>query len=342
MLRENGAFDLPLSLTCSRNWGFSRVMFVPTHRAAKPCSPAPYFLLNIFLLASCHNPEHSPPSSSGHPQRVVSQTNLSDEILFALGPEVQQRVIAVSKFADDPRYSSVAKQWPPKVRRLSARAEDLLHLQPDLVILANFSSAEVRSLIQAMGVPTLSLEGFSGFEDYRRHVRTIAGALGLPQRGEDLVARFDQKLKDIGPEDPASPEDSASEDPASNDPKRGTAAQVLSWNEGIVAGARTTFHDAAEHAGLRNLPTEKGLRGHRRIRFEQLATWNPGLIVLGCALDCAQARAQFVSSPAAATLEAVKNGRILTVPNRVLSATGRDMLTLVSLLRKETGLSKQP
>ncbi len=41
------------------------------------------------------------------PQRIVSQTLLSDEILWDLGPQVRAHVIAVSKLADDPRYSSV-------------------------------------------------------------------------------------------------------------------------------------------------------------------------------------------------------------------------------------------
>src|SRR5690606_14391724 len=129
--------------------------------------------------------------------RIVSQTVLSDEILWKLGPETQDHVVAVSKMADDPRYSSVANLWPSKVQRLSVAAESLLALSPDLIIIASFSSPEIRELLRRNGIQTIVLDQFTDFSDFRQHTRSIAHAVGADERAERLIAQFDARLANI-------------------------------------------------------------------------------------------------------------------------------------------------
>ncbi|MEZ4269897.1 MAG: hypothetical protein R3C68_00180 [Myxococcota bacterium] len=124
------------------------------------------------------------------PSRVVSQTVFSDEILWRLGTQAHTPVVGVSKFADDVRYSDVAGLWPKTVIRLSSHSEDIFRLQPDLVIVAPFSSPEVHALMTATGIKTLRLEPFSGIDSLRRNVLAIATALGLTGQGNSANQRF--------------------------------------------------------------------------------------------------------------------------------------------------------
>ena len=59
-------------------------------------------------LAGCRKSDRAAPARDGPPQRIVSQTIFSDEVLLALGAEVRDRVVAVSVLVDDPAYSTIA------------------------------------------------------------------------------------------------------------------------------------------------------------------------------------------------------------------------------------------
>ena len=97
------------------------------------------------------------PRASGPARRVASRTVFADEVLWALGPEVRERVVGLSPMADDPRYSTVAGLWPSTTPRLGRNPEELLALGPDLVILASFSEVEYRAAIEGKVFPGLDM-----------------------------------------------------------------------------------------------------------------------------------------------------------------------------------------
>src|SRR5688572_3082495 len=101
---------------------------------------------SLALLLGCRSGEREG-TSDGPAQRIASRTVFADEVLWALGPEVQARVVGLSPMADDGRYSTVAGQWPDATARLGRNPEELLALAPDLVILASFSEVEYRAAI---------------------------------------------------------------------------------------------------------------------------------------------------------------------------------------------------
>ncbi len=272
----------------------------------------------VLVLVACGRADSAAPT--GPRARVISQVVLADEVLWELGDEVHPRVVAVSTMADDPRYSSVAGQWPDRVARVAGGSEDLVALAPDLVVVADFTATETRVLLERLGMPVLQLSGFDGFADYRRHVRAIAHALDVAAQGEALVSTFDERLERM--RSGAKPD--------------ADAPAIVSWQEGTVAGSGTIFADQAEAAGFRLLPAQHGIVGHQSLALETLIAWDPAYVVVACtgadADGCAQAERDFAAMPGIAATRAAREGGVIAVPTDMLYSTGVGMLDVVDRL----------
>jgi iron complex transport system substrate-binding protein len=266
------------------------------------------------LLLACNSPQ-KPATGFGDPQRIVSQTVDSDEILWALGEDVRARVVGVSKMADDRRYSTVAGVWPETVPRIAGTSEAMIAARPDLVFVAQFTAAETMALLEHAKIHTVVMDGYDGFEDYRDRVRAIATAVGNRAGGDAVVADFDRRL-------------AAASAPASPDPPT-----IISYVEGNVPGKGTTFDEEAAAAGFRNLPAQHGIEGHQRVSLEQIVVWNPDYIVVHCADDCATRADEFATGPGIASTKAAGEGHVLAIESNLLLATGSTMPELVARLR---------
>lgn len=276
-------------------------------------------------LTACQRTPPAASTATGVPQRIVSQTIVSDEVLWSFGPQVQARVVAVSRLADDRAYSGVAGQWPASVQRAPLTSEALLASDADLVIVADFTAIETRELLVNTGVHTLTLTGFSGFADWRTNTQAIADAVGDPQAGRTLVAAFDDALRNRSA--PAVEADAADARPT-----------AVSWSAGNVAGQGTSFDDVAAAAGLRNLAAEQGIKGHKAVTVEQLVAWDPQVLVVACEgvgdVDCGAVAAEIASQPGIAATHAAHTNGVVALPSRVLYSAGWSMLDAVTALRE--------
>jgi iron complex transport system substrate-binding protein len=267
----------------------------------------------LLLLLGCR--ERRSPETTDRPQRIVSQTVLSDEILWDLGESVRSRVVGVSHMVDDTTYSSVPNTWPATVLRVPGSSEALVSVRPDLVVLAEFTAEETKALLAHAGVATLELRGFDGFDAFRRHVREVSEAVDARDEGAALVDRFDRALSTQG---------------ASTEPNGRTA---LSWVDGMVAGADTTFDDQARAAGLVNIAAREGIVGHRAVPIERITTWNPDIIVIPCHGDCEGSRQRAFATPGISATKAAREGAVLPIESHLLFSTGLGMVEVVKILR---------
>lgn len=246
--------------------------------------------------------------------RVVSQVVFADEELWHLGPEVHPKVVGVSPMADDARYSDAVGLWPASLPR-PAGAEAIAALSPDLVIIAEFTAAETRAAIEQLGIRTLELRGWNGFADYRLHVGEIATALDAPALGDARVARFDAELATLRERFAG-----------------GSAPGVVSWDEGSVAGAGTSFSDAAVAAGFVDVAASHGITGHEQVGLETLVAWDPEYLVVSCETDCPAREREIAARPGIAATRAAKHGGIIAIDSHHLYSVGAGMLELVRRL----------
>jgi len=126
------------------------------------------------------------------PQRIVSLAPSVTETLFALG--VGPRVVAVSDFCD----------YPPEVRALpkigsflDPNVESIVGLRPDVVIGApSPGNHDAVATLKGLGI-RLEIIDPERLADLPVVTRAIAGAAGVPEAGERLVASMEREMADV-------------------------------------------------------------------------------------------------------------------------------------------------
>jgi iron complex transport system substrate-binding protein len=83
------------------------------------------------------------------PQRIVSMTLSTDEILLAICPAT--RIAGFSALALDPKFSNIVAEAQASGKPTVENAEQVLRLEPDLIFVASYTRAETVEQLQAAG-----------------------------------------------------------------------------------------------------------------------------------------------------------------------------------------------
>jgi iron complex transport system substrate-binding protein len=267
--------------------------------------------------AAAPRSERQPAAAPPRAARIVSATLLSDELLWAFGDEVRARVIAVSALSEDRRWSTIAGTWSPALPRVSGTAEAILALDPDTVVLADFTADETKAALRGAGVTVIELSHLAGLDDLRRVAQQLGDAVDAEGAAARLAAEWTTRAHELRGRCPD--------------------VRVTVWSEGFVAGLDTTFADVCERLGLVDVAAAEGITGHVKVPTESIVAWTPEWFVIPCspedeAQGCAPARAAFAAKPGLSELDAVQRGRVLAVPSRILDTTGPALFELADHL----------
>lgn len=231
------------------------------------------------------------------PQRVASLNLTADELLVELLPP--ERLVAVTRWADDPDMSSVAGRVPAAAVRLPrADLERLIALRPDLVVVSEYTDADFLHLLEKSGLSHHRLSGLASLPGIRAAIVSLGQAVGTPQAAARLVARMDLVLGSL------------------EGRLAGVAPpRVLYWGDPHTAGAETSIGALIEAAGARNVGRELGLRGVVPLSAERAYLSDPDAILV---TRGSGARDSLRHDPLLSRSRAVREGRIVEMPNRLL------------------------
>lgn len=237
---------------------------------------------------------------SARPQRIVSQTLGTDEILLAICPT--ERIVALSTLAENLDVSNVVEQAKQVAGRSIKGAEQILQLNPDLIFVASYSRAETVNLLKGSRAPVFRFANFDSIEDIRSNIRTIGYATGCDAEAEKVIQRMDQELAAIKARIP---------------PNRPPVRVISYGREGYTAGSKTIFDDVLRAAGAVNVSAEHGITGFTRISIEKIAEWQPDFVVDGASLrEKDDVRKQLLADPVIGTSKAGRAGHIIIIDNR--------------------------
>ena len=125
--------------------------------------------------------------------RIVVMNGDVTEVVFALG--LGANVVAVDTSATYPPEVTQLPQIGYQ-RRLSA--EGVLSMEPTVVIgNENAGPPEVIEQIRAAGVPVVVLESVTTVDGASQKIRGVAKALGVPDKGETIVAELEAKIGEV-------------------------------------------------------------------------------------------------------------------------------------------------
>jgi iron complex transport system substrate-binding protein len=250
------------------------------------------------------------------PQRIISQTLATDEILLAICP--LERIIAVSTLALDPQYSNVIVPARQVAQHVGDNVERILTLQPDLVLVASYTRAETLELLKTSAAPILRLTQFQQIEEIKNNIRLIGYAIGEEQRAADLIAQMSSEIQAI-----------LAQIPTTRQPPR-----VISYSlDHYTAGRYTTFDDIVNLIGAINIAAEQGIEQYAKVSDEQILTWQPQFIISYAQLgEFEQVYQQLLSNPAIAASKAGQAGKIIIVDNRYLLAVSQYIVKAIKVL----------
>ncbi|MEM7222565.1 MAG: ABC transporter substrate-binding protein [Pseudomonadota bacterium] len=195
------------------------------------------------------------------PTRIVSMNLCTDQLLMLLVDH--ERIASVSYLAADPTASGLSEQ-ASRLRLNHGLAEEILPMNPDLVLAGTFTTRPTVFLLRQLGYQVVEIPVASSLDDIRANIRMVAAAIEETGRGEALIAAFDSKLP---------------EDLERLDTPRPLA--VLYWANGYTSGQGTLANAAVEAAGFRTLGRELGLRGTSQLPLETLLSAEPDFLVMG-------------------------------------------------------------
>jgi iron complex transport system substrate-binding protein len=193
------------------------------------------------------------------PRRIVSLTVCTDQLLLDLVP--RDRIAALTYLAVDPTVSMRVEE-AKGLKGVHWMAEEVLALQPDLVIAQEYSATAAVNMLQRLGFRVVLVPLATDFASMRRAIRVMADAVGEKERGESMIADFDRRLAAVRPQGPERP--------------RALAYDVNSY----TADSGSIVDAALRAAGFRNVAREVPLGPGGRLPLESIVADPPDLIVL--------------------------------------------------------------
>jgi iron complex transport system substrate-binding protein len=271
------------------------------------------FIASIFWALHPSQPARPAPLLAQKPQRIVSQTLATDEVLLAICPP--ERIAALSPLATDSSYSNVT-EIAEKLGRSVHNLEQLLTLQPDLVLVAHYNRAELLTLLQQVQIPTLKLSRFSQLQDIQENIRSIGQAIGEETRATELLEQMNTALTKLQTQIP-----------------KGVPPRVISYSlEGLTAGQDTTFDAIVRAIGAVNLSAEQGIQGVVALSSEQLIAWQPDFIVVGAPANQFEVILQQLQTQP--TFRAI-HGKIIFIEQRYLLTASHHVITAIEQLARQ-------
>jgi len=194
-------------------------------------------------------------------KRVVSLNLCSDLLVMMLAD--REDIAAVTWLAADPADSPLAEEAAGLTLNYGT-AEEVLLLDPDVVVAARYARGETVALLRRMGREVVVLDPAASLDDIRRNVRIVGEAVGEPERADRLIAAMDARLTAIAAMREGAP--------------RMLVAVYLA--RGFTVGAPSVIDDLLGVLGLTNLGADVRLQGMAELPAEALLVADPDVLIV--------------------------------------------------------------
>src|SRR5262245_7975444 len=192
---------------------------------------APALLVGILVMVAAHAAGGSPSA----PRRIVSLNLCTDQLVLALADRAA--ICSVTWLARDPQ-SSVMAAAAAEVPVNHGLAEEIIPCAPDLVVAGLYTTRTTVALLKRFGLTVLEMDVPQSLPAIAEQIRTMAQALGHPERGEAMVAAMLADLAALGPV-----------------PEKPWSVAVVYHPNGFTGGRGSLIDDLLTRAGLQNLAT---------------------------------------------------------------------------------------
>lgn len=245
------------------------------------------------------------------PERIVSMNLCADELLLRLADPDQ--IAAVTYLARDPRQSTVAS-LAAGVPVNRAQAEEIVRLDPDLVIAGRYTTRATVDMLRRVGAPIMELDVPATLPGVEEQILGVGRAVGQPARAEAMVARIRTAFNGA---------------PRVPSPDAPTALVVAP--NGFTVGPGSLVDALVTAAGLRNLGAEARFARQRRISLEGIVRLAPDVLIID-ADETSPARAyEMLHHPAIARIPS--RPVVVRISPRLWTCAGPQIVEALDTLR---------
>jgi len=185
-------------------------------------------------------------------RRVVSLDYCADQFVLKLLP--RSRILAVSPDAE--KHFSYMRDSAVGIRSVRPLAEDVLTLEPDLVVRSYGGGPNAAHFFERAGISVLQIPYANDLDGIRNTVQFLADSLDVPEQGAEIIAEFDRRLQRIVT-------------------SAGDPSALYMTPTGATSGPGTLVHEMLQAAGLENFERQPGWRS---IPLERLAYEQPDVV----------------------------------------------------------------
>lgn len=195
------------------------------------------------------------------PRRVVSMNLCTDQIAMLVAAPGQ--LVSVSYLAARPDVSLMSGQTAGLALN-HGLAEEILRLDPDLVIAGTYTRRATVNLLRRLGRRVEEFAPANSFADIRENVRRMGDLLGREAQAARLIAAFDAEAGAL-----------AAAPPDEDAPVLGSFGA-----NSYTTGGGTLENEIVGAAGLRHLGEELEITGTTRLPLEALVLADPDYVLL--------------------------------------------------------------
>lgn len=247
------------------------------------------------------------------------------DLLLALAHRDQIHALPSTAF----EYSNLARDpgpWKDVPQFTNVDTEDILALDPDLVVIADWQAPEQGAWLKDNGIPMIVLPTVTRWEELTESVRALADAIGRRERGAELQAELDARRAALA------------ERTADQEPVRAMTYGNYGGT-GSTAGGATSWNLLLELAGLTNIAAEDGRTGNYPLDIEQLLLLDPDLLVVSENLQgLTPAIGTLRSHPSAQGLRALQEDRVVSLPAFLYSTSSLHLVDAAEELLDRLGV----
>jgi iron complex transport system substrate-binding protein len=259
--------------------------------------------------------------SGQKPRRVVSLNLCVDELLLRLADS--RNVASVTWLARDPANSNVT-DLAAEIPVNHGLAEEIIPLNPDLVIAGIYTARPAVALLKRTGTPLVEVGVPKNLAEVRQQIRDIAALIGEREKGESVVGAMDAGLAAL---------------PAAASSSRPRAI-VLNPN-GATVGKGTLVDEIMTRAGLTNVAAELAIDNYGQIPLEAVVASGVDVLIVSASRDGPPALAtEILRHPVLSALS--DRTRVVVMPGRLWNCGGPAVVEAIERLRRVAEDARAP
>lgn len=238
-------------------------------------------------------------------KKIISMSMASDELLYALVSK--DRILALSGSSDKNEMRSALWNKINDFNQVKDNVEQIMALEPDLVIVPNWIKKTVISQLEDAGINIYVYDTPSNFQEEKNLIKELSCLLEVKNIGARIIKDMDtrllaiqQKIKKSGKPCP----------------------RVLEYSHyGSTNGKGSMFDDMLSNIYCKNVANEIGVYRFAKISKELVIDLNPEIILIPIwdstsAKNCSKFFTFIKNDKSLAEVDAIKNNKVYAIPGK--------------------------